>query len=141
MRPTEKKVAVFMNPIESEWTFFSNHAHVLVCLAQNPGALIREVADRVGVTERTAMRLIARLEEAGILKRVKQGRRNFYQIETSEHLRHPLEAHCTIDELLTMISKSGGDTTLHRSEDEILLAGSAKKTDTLKKQTPRESRK
>lgn len=128
MRPTEKKVAVFMSSIESDWTFFSNHAHVLVCLAQNPGALVREVADRVGVTERTAMRLIARLEEAGILKRVKQGRRNFYQIETSEHLRHPLEAHCTIDELLTMISRSGGDPAIHRPEEEM-------------KQTQRESSK
>ena len=89
--------------IDQDWTFFSNYAHVLVCLAQNPQALLREIADRVGVTERTAMRLITRLDDAGILKRVKQGRRNFYEIEIHKHLRHPLEAHCTIAQLLGMI--------------------------------------
>jgi len=97
------------NPIESEWTFFSNYAHVLVCLAQNPQALLREVADRVGVTERTAMRLINQLDQAGILKRIRQGRRNFYEIRTGKHLRHPLEAHCTIDELLSMILRTSSN--------------------------------
>ncbi len=96
--------------IEHEWTFFSNYAHVLIFLAQNPGALLREVADRVGVTERTAVRLINQLDEAGILKRVKQGRRNVYRITTNEYLRHPLEAHCTIEELLKPILRPGEET-------------------------------
>ena len=95
-------------PIDSEWTFFSNYAHVLVCLAENPRARLREVADRVGVTERTAMRLITQLDNAGILKRVKNGRRNEYEIVTTEHLRHPIEAHCTVEELLNMVLKSDG---------------------------------
>ena len=56
------------------------------------------------------MRLITRLDEAGILKRVKQGRRNFYEIETSKHLRHPLEAHCTIAQLLGMILQQPQET-------------------------------
>jgi DNA-binding MarR family transcriptional regulator len=96
--------------IEDEWSFFSNYAHVLVCLAQNPQALLREVADKVGVTERTAMRLINQLARAGIVERVKQGRRNYYQLVTSEHLQHPLEAHCTIEELLEPILRSGDPT-------------------------------
>ena len=81
---------------------------MLVCLAQNPRARLREVADRVGVTERTAMRLITQLDEAGILKRVKNGRRNEYEIVMSKHLRHPLEAHCTIEELINMVLDTDG---------------------------------
>ncbi|MEO0998062.1 MAG: winged helix-turn-helix transcriptional regulator [Pseudomonadota bacterium] len=88
---------------DHDWTFFSNYAHVLVCLAENPRARLREVAERVGVTERTALRLITHLDEAGILKREKEGRRNSYLIDTSEHLRHPLEAHCTVGEMLGLI--------------------------------------
>ena len=85
------------------WTFFSNYAHVLVCLAENPRARLREVADRVGVTERTAMRLVTHLEDAGILFREKEGRRNSYVIDTGAHLRHEIEAHCTIGDLLKPI--------------------------------------
>lgn len=94
-----------MSRLNSDWTFFSNYAHVLVCLAENPRARLREVAERVGVTERTALRLITHLDEAGILKREKEGRRNSYLINVSEHLRHPLEAHCTVGELLRLILK------------------------------------
>ncbi len=81
----------------------SNYAHVLVCLAEKPSSTLREVADRVGITERSAVRLIAHLDEAGILKRVKHGRRNSYVIDTSVHLRHPIEEHCTVGELLGVI--------------------------------------
>jgi DNA-binding Lrp family transcriptional regulator len=92
-----------MTETGSEWSFFSNYAHVLVCLAENPHARLREVADRVGITERTAMRLITQLDEAGILVRIKQGRRNEYLIDTQERLRHTIESHCTVGEMLKMI--------------------------------------
>ena len=85
------------------WNFFSNYAHVLVCLAENPNARLRDVAERVGITERTALRLVTQLEEAGILMRVKEGRRNSYIIEPREQLRHPIESHCTVGELLKTI--------------------------------------
>ncbi len=88
---------------ESQWTFFSNYAHVLVCLAESPEATLREVALRVGITERSAQRIISNLVEAGILQREKHGRRNSYVIDTSAHLRHPLEEYCTIGELLQTI--------------------------------------
>ena len=88
---------------DSHWTFFSNYAHVLVCLAETPEATLREIAERVAITERSAMRLITNLDEAGILRRVKQGRRNTYLIDTSAHLRHPIEEHCTVGELLQTI--------------------------------------
>ena len=92
-----------MSDTGAGWNFFSNYAHVLVCLAENPDARLRDVAERVGVTERTAFRLVTQLEEAGILMRVKEGRRNSYVIEASEHLRHPIESHCTVGEFLETI--------------------------------------
>ena len=64
---------------------------------------MRDIADRVGITERTAQRLITQLDEAGILTRVKLGRRNSYYIDTSAHLRHPIEEHCTVGELLKLV--------------------------------------
>lgn len=88
---------------DTHWTFFSNYAHVLVCLAEFPEATLREVAERVGITERSAMRVITNLDDAGILSRVKRGRRNSYAIDTSAHLRHPIEEHCTVGELLATI--------------------------------------
>lgn len=86
-----------------DWTFLSNYAHVLVCLAENPDARLRDVADRVGVTERSAQRLITHLDEAGILTRTRHGRRNSYYIDTSAHLRHQIEEDCTVGQLLTLI--------------------------------------
>jgi len=88
---------------ETQWTFFSNYAHVLVCLAESPEATLREVAARVGITERSAQRIITHLDEAGILQREKNGRRNSYVIDTSAHLRHPLEVHCTVGEMLKTV--------------------------------------
>jgi DNA-binding Xre family transcriptional regulator len=88
---------------DPDWTFLSNYAHVLVCLAENPEARLRDVAERVGITERSAQRLITHLVEASILTRVKHGRRNSYFIDTSAHLRHPIEATCTVGDLLKFV--------------------------------------
>ena len=85
------------------WTFLSNYAHVLVCLAENPDARLRDVADKVGITERTAFRLIGELEDAGIVERAREGRRNHYVINTEAHLRHSIEEHCTVGELLQTV--------------------------------------
>jgi len=92
-----------MSESGASWNFFSNYAHVIVCLADNPNARLRDVADHVGITERTALRLVTELEAADILKRVKEGRRNRYLINMHAHLRHSLESHCTVGELLTTI--------------------------------------
>lgn len=89
-----------MSIIGTDWTFLSSHAHVLICLAENPRAKLRDIADRIGVTERTVMRLITQLDEAGFLRRSRRGRGNYYQIETREPLRHPIEARCTVEMLL-----------------------------------------
>jgi len=92
-----------MDKATGDWTFFSNYAHVLVCLAEDPQARLRDVAGRIDITERTAVRLITQLDEAGILKRVKEGRRNSYIIDTTKNLRHPIESHCTVGAWLATI--------------------------------------
>lgn len=105
-----------MTETTHNWTFLSNYAHVLICLADNPDARLRDVADRVGITERTAFRLIGELEEAGILERAKEGRRNHYIINTEAHLRHAIEEHCTIGDLLNTVLQQQTRTN-HKSEN------------------------
>lgn len=85
------------------WTFFTNHAHVLICLARNPEQPLREVALAVGITERAVQRIVAELEEAGYLTREKVGRQNHYRIHQQIQLRHDLEAHRTIGDLLDVV--------------------------------------
>lgn len=82
------------------WTFLSNHAHVLVCLAADPNTRVRDVAAEVGITERRVNGILADLEEAGIITVYKSGRRNSYEIDRKARLRHPLEAHKTVGDLL-----------------------------------------
>lgn len=87
----------------STWTFLSNHAHVLVCLARDPGARLREVADAVGITERAAHNIVSELEAAGVVTRTRHGRRNHYDIDTSVCLRHPLESASDVGSLLATL--------------------------------------
>ena len=87
------------------WTFLSNHTHVLVCLAADGGLTLREVAAKVGVTERAVQRIVADLEQAGVLERERDGRRNVYRIDGRFPLRHPLEAHCRIGDLLDLVMR------------------------------------
>ena len=86
------------------WTFFSNNAHVLVCLTQTPQPTTREIAIRVGITERAVQRIVMRLVEAGVLTVMKEGRRNRYELNLDQKLRHPLESHKTIGEFLRLIN-------------------------------------
>ena len=87
----------------NEWTFFTNHAHVMICLARNPEQPLREVALSVGITERAVLRIVAELEESGYLRRQRNGRQNMYEIYPERPLRHPLESHCAIGNLLNVI--------------------------------------
>lgn len=89
----------------SKWTFLTNHAHVLILLAQDSSMVLREVAVRIGITERAVQRIIADLEEGGFIEREKVGRQNQYHISVKQPLRHPIESHRTIGDLLHMITK------------------------------------
>jgi DNA-binding IclR family transcriptional regulator len=88
------------------WTFLTNHAHVLLCIAKDPAVRMRDVAEKVSVTERAVQRIVAELEEAGYLKRYRDGRQNRYEICTSLHLRHPVERGCQISELIRVLLKA-----------------------------------
>ena len=86
-----------------DWTFLSNHAHVLICIAQEPEIRLRDVAERVGITERAVQRIVADLEEGGYLSRSREGRRNRYEVHADRPLRHPVEAHRVVNGLLDLI--------------------------------------
>lgn len=89
---------------DAQWTFMTNHTHVLLCLATAQGDTLREVASRVGITERAVQRIVGDLEAAGVVSRVREGRRNRYAINADLPLRHPLEAHRRIHDLLTLLT-------------------------------------
>jgi DNA-binding transcriptional ArsR family regulator len=98
-----RPAARLLPPPAARWTFLTNHSHVLILLAQNPTVVLREVAARVGITERAVQRIVADLEEAGVVERERVGRQNHYRVQTNIPLRHPIEAHRTIGDLVGII--------------------------------------
>ncbi|WP_249018626.1 winged helix-turn-helix domain-containing protein [Conexibacter sp. S30A1] len=88
----------------ADWTFLTNHAHVLLCVARDPGVRLREVADTVGITERAAQKIVADLVQAGYLTRERDGRRNHYQLNRDMPLRHPMDREHQIGEILRVFS-------------------------------------
>ena len=87
----------------NDWTFLTNHAHVLICVARDPSVRLRDVALKVGITERAAQRIVADLVEAGYLERIREGRRNRYELNPDLPLRHPLEREHSIGELIEVL--------------------------------------
>ena len=87
------------------WTFFTNHGHVLVCLAGDSDLRTRDVAELVGITERSAQAIISDLVDAGYVTRIKEGRRNRYEVHGDIPLRHPLEQDHTVGELLVALGR------------------------------------
>ncbi len=92
------------NEPKPRWTFLTNHSHVLILLHANPDMVLREVALAVGVTERAVQRIIQELEQDGFIERERIGRRNHYHVLVDQSLRHPIERHRTIGDLLTLIT-------------------------------------
>jgi len=89
------------------WTFLTNHAHVLLCIATDPQARIRELAVRVGITERAVQRIIFDLEEGGYLTHERDGRRNTYRVRAHLPLRHPVERKNKVAALLALVVENG----------------------------------
>jgi DNA-binding MarR family transcriptional regulator len=85
------------------WTFLTNHAHVLLCLAGDETLRVRDLAGRVGITERAVLKILAELDEGGVLERQREGRRNRYKVRLGTPLRHELEAHCTVGDLVALV--------------------------------------
>ena len=91
-----------------EWTFLTNHTHVLLQLALEHDIRLRDIAARVGITERAAHAIVSDLVEAGYVTRTRIGRRNRYAVLPALPLRHPLEADRTVGELLAVLGASLG---------------------------------
>lgn len=87
------------------WTFFTNHAHVLVLLHRDPDLRQREIAALVGITEGAVQRILADLEGEGYIRRERIGRRNRYHVLPGTPLRHPVEAGHSVDEILAVLSE------------------------------------
>jgi DNA-binding Lrp family transcriptional regulator len=85
------------------WTFLTNHAHVLICIAQDPESRLRDIAERVGITERSTQSIVADLVDDGYLTRTRVGRRNHYEVKADLPFRHPIERDHQVSSLLDLI--------------------------------------
>ena len=86
------------------WTFLTNHAHVLLCIAKNPRLTLRELASNVGITERAVHMIVTDLLDAGFVEVERVGRCNVYHTHPEKSLRHPLESDHLVSELLQLIN-------------------------------------
>jgi hypothetical protein len=89
------------------WSFLTNHARVLLCIARDPGVRLRDIAARLSITERSAYGVVSDLARAGYIVKQKDGRRNRYQIQTHLPLPEPTSRERTVGEILALLS---GDT-------------------------------
>jgi DNA-binding IclR family transcriptional regulator len=94
----------------AEWSFLTNHARVLMCIAHDPGIRLRDIATTLDITERTAYGIVTDLTEGGYVVKEKDGRRNRYQIQAHLPLRETLTRERTIGEVLNLLV----DTNTHR---------------------------
>ena len=90
------------------WAFLTNHAQVLVCIAHDPGVRLRDIGERVGITERAAHRIVTELAAAGYITRQRNGRRNHYAINTELPLPDPILREQNVGELLEILTATPG---------------------------------
>jgi DNA-binding MarR family transcriptional regulator len=90
-----------------KWTFLTNHAQVLVCIARDPGIRLRDIGDRVGITERATHRIVTELAAAGYIERERVGRRNRYTINAHLPLPDPTLRERNIGALLDILTGEG----------------------------------
>jgi DNA-binding IclR family transcriptional regulator len=86
------------------WSFLSNHGRVLLCLAHDPGMRLRDIAARMGITERSAYAIVADLAEAGYIAKMKDGRRNHYEIQAHLPLPDSTSRERTVGEVLALLT-------------------------------------
>jgi hypothetical protein len=98
------------------WTFLTNHAHVLVCIARDPGVRLREIGERVGITERAAHRMVVELTAAGYITRQRNGRRNQYTINAHLPVHDPIAREHNVGQLLEILTAThGSDERVNRT--------------------------
>ncbi len=110
MRTTERKMAEvgfreYGSPVAEQWTLLTNHGRVLLIIAADADVRLRDVANAVGITERSVQMIISDLEGAGYISRERRGRRNHYVVHSSKHFRHPNEADHRVGELLAVFTQ------------------------------------
>ena len=86
--------------IRPRWDFLTNHAHVLLCISRDSGIRLRDIAAAVGITERSAHKVLSELIEDGYVLSERRGRRNHYKVKPEQPLRHPLVREREVGELL-----------------------------------------
>lgn len=96
---------VDQEPDKPEWTFLTNHAHVLLCIAQDPEVRLVDIARLVGIGERAVHSIVTDLVDAGYVIRYKQGRNNVYEVSLNRPFRHPLEAEHKISEIFRPLTR------------------------------------
>jgi DNA-binding IclR family transcriptional regulator len=89
------------------WTFLTNHGQLLLCISKEPGLSLREIGDRVGITERAAHRIVSELEDSGYLSRSRNGRRNRYTIQPNLPLPDSVARERQIGDLLDVLVEQG----------------------------------
>ena len=92
----------------ASWSFLTNHARVLVCIAQDPGIRLREIGAEVGITERAAHRIVSELAEAGYIAREREGRRNRYTVQAHLALPNPVAREQKVGDLLAVLGTREG---------------------------------
>ncbi len=90
----------------AKWSFFTNHGHIIILLDASPDLTLREVSQKVGITERATQKIISDLEKDGFLKISKNGRQNSYKIMGRKKLRHDIEKACSLERLLGLMRKN-----------------------------------
>jgi DNA-binding IscR family transcriptional regulator len=90
----------------TQWTFFTNHGHILFIIALNKSAPVREIAASVGITERAALKILSDLARDEFIFIEKDGRNNVYTVNLDKHLRHNIEQECTVGDVTKMIKKA-----------------------------------
>ena len=111
----------------SDWTLFSNHGHVLVCLARNADARLRDVAMDVGITERAVQKVVRDLQDGGMVTVTKNGRRNSYRIHVKKTLRHDLESACTLKDLIKFVNKDSRSRQRNADDEDKLQKSMSRK--------------
>jgi DeoR/GlpR family transcriptional regulator of sugar metabolism len=96
---------------DHSFRFVTNHAHVLQTISADPTARLRDIAETVGITERTAAQIVSDLERAGYLTKTRDGRRNRYQVHAELPLRHPQHRHHTVGDLIGFLEAPSGDAS------------------------------
>jgi predicted ArsR family transcriptional regulator len=108
--PAIAKSSQQAQPQEGSWTFFTTHGFVLLAIAEDPHTRLRDIADRVGITERAVQRIVTELIDAGYLSRTRAGRRNVYEVHGEVPLRHEMTRHQQVGAMLAGLISSLPDS-------------------------------